>query len=257
MASNGTAAQAGKRSAAAKRGQATRKSQAARRRTTTSGTANSRISAETKQSEAFATQVAGVAESALLIPVGVALETRDRVVEVLRPWTSRTGAERELTRARRTARRFERRASVARNQLVRQTRQRRNRVVRELRNRRNQLTRLVRPDRASQAASRGREGRAAAGHARSEHAPRAGRADAGSSAAARLATSLQSFCRTHRQVGSPTGRPAESNNLSSLKPPGPLWGPSAILAPALASSDGRGRGFEKIGGASPCLPTNR
>jgi hypothetical protein len=135
MASNGTAAQAAQRSAAAKRGQATRRRQAARRRSTTASRAASnssaqRVSAETKQAEAFATQVAGVAESAVLIPVGVALEARDRVLDVIRPWTTRSGAERELVRARRSARRFERRGSVARNRLVRQTRQRRNRVVR-------------------------------------------------------------------------------------------------------------------------------
>src|SRR5437762_20045 len=131
MATNGTAAQAAQRSANSKRGHATRRRQTSTRSAAAAkgaarSAANNRVSAETKQAEALTTQVAGVAESAVLIPVGVALEARDRVLDVIKPWTSRTGAERELTRVRRTARRFERRGSVARNQLVREARQRRN-----------------------------------------------------------------------------------------------------------------------------------
>jgi hypothetical protein len=108
---------------------------ASKRRTTTS---------QTKQPDTFASQVTGVAESAVLIPVGVALETRDRVIEAIRPWTSRTGAERELSRVRRNVRKFERRGSVARNRAVRQIRSRRTRATRELRKRRTQVTRLLR-----------------------------------------------------------------------------------------------------------------
>jgi len=102
------------------------------------------VNAEAKGAEALATQVAGVAESAVLIPVGVALETRDRLLGAIRPWTSRTSAERELTRVRRSARRFERRGSVARNRTIRELRQRRSRLVRELRKRRGQVVRLAR-----------------------------------------------------------------------------------------------------------------
>jgi hypothetical protein len=102
------------------------------------------VSAETKQAESIATQVAGVAETAFMVPVGAALEVRDRVVGAIQPWTSRTSAERELTRVRRDVRRFERRGTVARNRALRQLRQRRNRVVRELRKRRTTMFRLVR-----------------------------------------------------------------------------------------------------------------
>src|ERR671924_1487200 len=145
---NGTAAETAQNSAAAKKGEATKRRQAARRRSATAQraaltAAKQRVSAESKQADAFTTQVAGIAESAVLIPVGVALETRDRVIEVIRPWTSRTGAERELTRVRRRARRFERRGSVARNRAVPELRQRRSRVTREVRRRRGQVSRLL------------------------------------------------------------------------------------------------------------------
>jgi DNA anti-recombination protein RmuC len=102
------------------------------------------VEAEAKGADALVTQVAGVAESAVLIPVGAALETTDRVVGAIRPWTRRESAERELSRVRRNTRRFERRGSVARNRTLRQVRKQRNRVVRELRKRRSQLTRLAR-----------------------------------------------------------------------------------------------------------------
>ena len=67
-----------------------------------------------------------MAESAVLVPVGVALEVRDRVVGAIQPWTSRPSAERELNRVRRDVRRFERRGTVARNRVVRELRKRRN-----------------------------------------------------------------------------------------------------------------------------------
>src|SRR5688572_24230055 len=90
-----------------------RRQSASKRRTTAQRAARSaskrRTTTQTKQPETITTQVAGVAESVVLIPVGVALEAGDRVIGAIRPWTSRTGAERELNRARRTARRFERR----------------------------------------------------------------------------------------------------------------------------------------------------
>jgi hypothetical protein len=102
------------------------------------------VRAEAKSGEALVTQVAGVAESAVLIPVGAALETRDRVVGAIRPWTRRESAERELNRVRRNTRRLERRGSVARNRALREVRKQRTRLTRELRKRRNQLTRLAR-----------------------------------------------------------------------------------------------------------------
>jgi hypothetical protein len=102
------------------------------------------VSAEAKQAESVLTQVTGVAESALLVPVGAALEVRDRLVGAIQPWTRRTSAEREITRVRKDVRRFERRGTVARNQVVRELRKRRNRVVRELRKRRGQALRVAR-----------------------------------------------------------------------------------------------------------------
>jgi hypothetical protein len=87
--------------------------------------------------------VAGVAESAVLVPVGAALEARDRVVGAIQPWTSRTTAEREITRVRRDVRRFERRGSVARNRAVRELRRRRNQVLRFVRGQRRQTERTL------------------------------------------------------------------------------------------------------------------
>ena len=149
MATTNTNAARAQRSAAAKRGQATRKRQAARRRTTTakrtaSAATKQRVSAETKQAESIVTQVTGVAESALLVPVGAALEVRDRVVGAIQPWTSRPSAERELNRVRRDVRRYERRGTVARNRVVRELRKRRNAANRVLRKRRNEAARFLR-----------------------------------------------------------------------------------------------------------------
>jgi hypothetical protein len=99
--------------------------------------------AETKQAESIATQVAGVAESAVLVPVGAALEVRDRLVGAIQPWTKRSTAEREITRVRRDVRRYERRGSVARNRLVRQLRQRRSQLLRLVRGQRRQTQRTL------------------------------------------------------------------------------------------------------------------
>jgi hypothetical protein len=147
---NGTTAAArASRSAAGKRGTATRRRAAARRRTAAAtrsarAAASQRVSAEAKQAESVVTQVTGVAESALLVPVGAALEVRDRLVGLVQPWTTRTSAEREVNRVRRDVRRFERRGTVARNRVLRELRKRRNRVVRELRKRRGQAVRVAR-----------------------------------------------------------------------------------------------------------------
>jgi hypothetical protein len=145
----GTAAARAQRSAAGKRGEATRRRQAARRRTTAAqrtvrAAASQRVAAETKQAESVLTQVTGVAESALLVPVGAALEVRDRVVGAIQPWTTRPSAEKELNRVRRDVRRFERRGSVARNRMLRELRKRRNATARVVRKRRNEAARFLR-----------------------------------------------------------------------------------------------------------------
>jgi hypothetical protein len=149
-----TAAARAQRSAAGKRGQATRRRQTAQRRTTAAqrsvrAAASERVAAETKQAESVLTQVSGVAESALLVPVGAALEVRDRVVGAIQPWTSRPSAEKELNRVRRDVRRFERRGTVARNRVVREVRKRRNAANRVLRKRRNSAARFLRLQRNS------------------------------------------------------------------------------------------------------------
>ncbi len=102
------------------------------------------MSAEAKQAESIVTQVTGVAESALLVPVGCrprgARPRRGRDHALDQP----ASAEREIGRVRRDVRRFERRGTVARNRVVRELRKRRNRVVRELRKRRGQALRVGR-----------------------------------------------------------------------------------------------------------------
>jgi hypothetical protein len=72
-----------------------------------------------------------LAERAVLIPVGAALEARDRVVgtvgELVTTTRSRTALERQLKR-------FERRGGTARTQLEREVRRSRTRLEREARN---------------------------------------------------------------------------------------------------------------------------
>ncbi|HET8672961.1 MAG TPA: hypothetical protein VFL87_04965 [Thermoleophilaceae bacterium] len=78
----------------------------------------------------------------MLIPVGAALTARDNVVENVKPFTSRTTAEREITKLQRRVatnlRKFERRGTTARNKLQR-----------ELKRNRTQVERLVRRNRRS------------------------------------------------------------------------------------------------------------
>ena len=83
------------------------------------------------------------------MPVGAALEVRDRVVSAIQPWTSRPSAEKELNRVRRDVRRFERRGTVARNRVLRELRKRRNTANRVVRKRRNEAARFLRLQRNS------------------------------------------------------------------------------------------------------------
>lgn len=69
------------------------------------------------------------AERVVLVPVGAALIARDGVVEAVKPFRTRTGAEKELKR-------FERRGTTARNRVQREVKRTRTRVERELRQRR-------------------------------------------------------------------------------------------------------------------------
>ena len=80
------------------------------------------------------------AERAVLIPVGVALTARDRVVsgvsDTLSNYSSGAKAQAQL-------RRFERRGATARNRLEREVRKTRVRVERQLRQRRRKIERSV------------------------------------------------------------------------------------------------------------------
>jgi hypothetical protein len=80
------------------------------------------------------------AERAVLIPVGVALTARDRVVSTVSDtfanYSSSAKAEAQL-------RRFERRGATARNRLEREVRKARVRVERKLRQRRREIEKTV------------------------------------------------------------------------------------------------------------------
>jgi hypothetical protein len=96
------------------------------------------------QAETAKRETAGVvgnyAERALLIPVGVALTARDKVVsgvsDTISTYSTTTKAQAQL-------RRFERRGATARNRLEREVRKARVRVERELRQRRRELGKTV------------------------------------------------------------------------------------------------------------------
>jgi len=96
------------------------------------------------------------AERAVLIPVGVALTARDKLVssvnDTISTYSSTTKAQAQL-------RRFERRGATARNRLEREVRKARVRVERELRQRRREIEKTVSEleDNGSELASRVQE----------------------------------------------------------------------------------------------------
>jgi hypothetical protein len=98
----------------------------------------------TTQAKSTRVETAGVfgdyAERAVLIPVGVALTARDRVVssvnDTISSYSSPTKAQAQL-------RRFERRGATARNRLERDVRKARVRVERKLRQRRREIEKTV------------------------------------------------------------------------------------------------------------------
>jgi hypothetical protein len=96
------------------------------------------------QAETATRETAGVvgnyAERALLIPVGVALTARDKVVSGVSDTISTYSTS---TRAQAQLRRFERRGATARNRLEREVRKARVRVERELRQRRRSIESTV------------------------------------------------------------------------------------------------------------------
>jgi hypothetical protein len=97
-----------------------------------------------QQAQTATRETAGVfgdyAERAVLIPVGVALTARDKLVttvnDTISSYSSTTKAQAQL-------RRFERRGATARNRLEREVRKARVRVERELRQRRREIEKTV------------------------------------------------------------------------------------------------------------------
>jgi hypothetical protein len=162
-------AKAGTKSAKAKK--PARKAASARRKpTATQAKATQAKAARTRaihqtesalsQAETATRETAGVvgtyAERALLIPVGVALTARDKVVSSVSDTVSTYSTQ---TKAQAQLRRFERRGATARNRLEREVKKARVRVERELRQRRREIEKTVSglEDNSSELASRVQE----------------------------------------------------------------------------------------------------
>ena len=105
----------------------------------------------TKASNGAAAILRQGAERALDVPVGAALTVRDRVEEVVEPWTTNTARERELkslrTQVTREFNRFERRGGQARRKAVSRVRSTRRQVEREVKSRRREVERQVKQNR--------------------------------------------------------------------------------------------------------------
>ncbi len=91
------------------------------------------------------------AERAVDVPVGAALTIRDRVEDVIEPWTSETTRERELkslrTQVTRELNKFERRGGQARRKASQRVRSTRNKVEREVKSRRREVEKAVKENR--------------------------------------------------------------------------------------------------------------
>lgn len=122
---------------ARRRAAATRRSTAAKRG---AATRNVHRTEDALQVKTAVEQAQELAERAVLIPVGAALEARDLVEKTIDDLTttygSREGAEKQL-------RRFERRGATARRRVEREARKARTRVEREARKRRTRVRREV------------------------------------------------------------------------------------------------------------------
>jgi len=103
---------------------------AAKQSTRTTASAASSASRNSTQPATRAARAQQIAERAVLIPIGAALEARDRVAgtvgELVAPVRSRNALETQLTR-------FERRGNRARTQLEREVRRTRTRIERSRR----------------------------------------------------------------------------------------------------------------------------
>jgi hypothetical protein len=150
------------------RARKTTKSKATRAKSTRAKAARTRATNQTRsavrQAEAVARyrsapSFSDYAERAVLIPFGVALTARDRVVsrvnDTISTYSSTTKTQAQL-------RRFERRGATARNRFEREVRKTRVRVERELRQRRREIEKTVsdleaRRDRVPELANRVQE----------------------------------------------------------------------------------------------------
>jgi len=126
---------------------------AATKATTTKTNTTSTTTAQTaKQRNGAVDYVRQTAERSVDLPVGVALTVRDRVNEVVEPWTQTETRERELkslrTQVTRELNRFERRGGQARRKATTRVRQTRNRLEREVKQRRRSIERQVKQNRA-------------------------------------------------------------------------------------------------------------
>ena len=92
-------------------------------------------------------QVRAFAETAVDLPVGAVLSVTDRVGELAEPFTSRSGAEKQLKnyrgQVRRTLKRTERRGATARRQASAEARKTRTRVEREARKRQSTVRKTL------------------------------------------------------------------------------------------------------------------
>jgi hypothetical protein len=91
------------------------------------------------------------AERVVDLPVGAALTVRDRVTDVVDPWTSTEGREKELKSLRKQVTRelnkFERRGGQARRKATQRVRSTRTRIERELKARRREAERTYKQNR--------------------------------------------------------------------------------------------------------------
>ncbi len=143
-----TAPKASKASAKARKPAARKATGASQSKATRAKAARTRTIHQTesaaRQAQTATRETAGVfgdyAERAVLIPVGVALTARDRLVssvnDTISSYSSTSKAQAQL-------RRFERRGATARNRLEREVRKARVRVERELRQRRREIEKTV------------------------------------------------------------------------------------------------------------------
>jgi hypothetical protein len=132
----------------AKARKAARKTTTPQAKSTTAKAARTRAIHQTesaaKQAQTATRETVGVfgdyAERAVLIPVGVALTARDKLVTTVNDTISTYSTS---TKAQAQLRRFERRGATARNRLEREVKKARVRVERELRQRRREIEKTV------------------------------------------------------------------------------------------------------------------